>query len=471
MRSILLLFGVLLTIQLSAQSPTLRPTDLALQKLAQDPGLAHGSMSFIAVNLDNGKLIADQNGQKSMVPASLQKLVTTAAALETLGANFQYSTVISASADESTGIIQGDLYVAASGDPTLQSKYYQSSPNSLQRIQEVLKKYPEFKGNVVIDASEFSQYNTPRGWIWEDMGNYFGATPSALIWEDNMLEVYLNSGQAGTPAMLSSKTEKSSLYELDINVMASESNKDDAWFFGAPGSTKIYAKGTIPVHKTNFLVKAAHPNSNMAFGDDISAMWADSKSNVRIDYDFIPHTGLTPLLMLTSPPLSSIIRLTNQQSLNLYAEALTMKMDKAEKGKSIEGGVQAVEAFLKSKRLEAKGIRIADGSGLSPTNRFTCQTMVDMLGVMYLSPNKDTYLNSLSVAGQSGTLANSFTSLSGKIKGKSGTMSGVRNYAGYLTNNQGETIAFCLMMNDYDENRKADLMRNFEALLSVIAED
>ena len=54
--------------------------------------------------------------------------------------------------------------------------------------------------------------------------------------------------------------------------------------------------------------------------------------------------------------------------------------------------------------------------------------------------------------------------------GKSGTMKGVRNYAGYVKNKYGETIAFCLMMNDYDEDRKSAIMKKVETLMEAVIE-
>lgn len=471
----ILAFYLLLALSphLIAQNRAMLPTEVVLQKLLQDGGVKNGQVAFLAVNLDNGRVIAEHNTYASMVPASIQKLVTTAVALEKLGPGFSYKTEISTDGSFDGATLQGNVYVMASGDPTLNSRYYQSDPTTLQRIKTSFNGIQSIGGSMIIDASHFDRYTTPRGWVWEDMGNYFGASPTALIWNDNLLEVYLRTGQAGTRAMIAPATVKSSDFEIDLRVMADNGTKDDAWFFGSPGNDVIYAKGTVPAHRDKFLVKAAHPYPMKQFAKDVSAATGLKGLDARIDYDYVEHAGLTPLVTITSPPLSAIVKLTNQKSINLFAEALNIELDTAERYKSVEGGVATVEAYLRAKKVNLKGVRIMDGSGLSPLNRTTCQTMVDLLSHMYRSNNKETFLQSLAVAGQSGTIAGYFkgTKAEGNLKAKSGTMSGVRNYAGYVTNKNNETVAFCIMLNNYDESRKAQIMQRIEELMSAVIED
>lgn len=82
-------------------------------------------------------------------------------------------------------------------------------------------------------------------------------------------------------------------------------------------------------------------------------------------------------------------------------------------------------------------------------------------------------MNSLAVAGQSGTIARYFkgTKAQGNLKAKSGTMTGVRNYAGYVKNSNGEMVAFCILINDYNEARKAQIMNRIEELMAAVIED
>lgn len=455
---------------LHAQKPATSAIELAIKKLEVDAAMKHGSFSVIAHNLDNGKVLVDHHGSRSMIPASIQKLLTTGIAIEKLGPSFQFETKLAAHIDPGTKAIGSTIYVFPSGDPTLQSRYYQSQPSSIERIKNMLSNFSGFDGTLSIDASLYNQFNTPRGWIWEDMGNYFGTTPTPLMWRDNSLHVYFNSAQPGAAALLSNNTQGLNEFDFVNQVVAAEGNRDDAWFFSAPNTSLIYAKGSIPAHRTDFLVKAAHPKPMESFGEEVLREMKWTKAKVEIETQHVKHSGLTTIGTLLSPPLESIAKLCNSRSLNHYAEALCITLDPTPLGKSIEGGTESIVAFLKAQKISTSGMRLIDGSGLSPLNRMTGHQMIGFLTLMHRSANRDAFVNSLSVAGQSGTLASSFKTpaLKGMIKGKSGTMQGVRNYAGYLTNARGETIAFCIMLQDYDEDRRAAVMTRLEELLEAM---
>lgn len=473
MRSLTLAFILFMAMSPGhSQNRELSPTELVLQKLVQDAAFTHGEVAFMAVNLDNGRVIAEYNNFRSMTPASVQKLVTTATALETLGPAFTFKTRLAYDGVLESGILHGNLYVVGGGDPTLQSRYNKAEPSGLSKIATALSPITKAEGKLIVDLSLYNKYTTPRGWVWEDMGNYFGSTPTALMWKDNLLEVKLRSGQAGTRAMLADPPAQYAPFTIDVQVMAANSQKDDAWFFSAPGSNVIYAKGTIPAHQQQFTVKASHPDPVHQFTNDVFRTWGQCPET-RTDHDYIPHEGLTDLVVVESPPLKTIVKFTNEQSINLFAEALNIAMDSAVRYKSVEGGLHGMEKFLQNKKVYLKGVRLIDGSGLSPLNRLTCQTMIDVLSMMYRSQNRDVFYNSLPVAGQSGTIARYFkgTGAENNLRAKSGTMAGVRNYAGYVTNTQGERIAFCLMMNDYDENRTAEVMARVEELLTALIDD
>jgi serine-type D-Ala-D-Ala carboxypeptidase/endopeptidase (penicillin-binding protein 4) len=470
--AIILAFAVFSPGSFFAQHPADTPLSLALTKMEQEGALKSGSFSMSAINLENGQAVVDHYAQRSMVPASIMKIVTTAVALEKLGPNFQFKTTISGVKNPETGLLNGNVYIQASGDPTLQSKYYSSIPSTIEKITEALSGSEQNTGILIVDASIYAKYNTPRGWIWEDMGNYFGATPSALMWRDNMLNVYLNSSQVGNPVMLSPKTKGIGDYTIDLNIESSSSNRDNAWFFSAPNSDIIYGQGSIPSNRANFLVKASHPDPMTGFSKEILRESSLKKMEARIEHNYIERLDLEEITTLISPPLFAIVKLCNMKSINLYAEALNIQLDKNPYGKTVEGGINSIESHLKEKHVDLRGVRIMDGSGLSPLNRMTAEAMTGILAMAYRSEVKEEFLGSLPVAGQSGTISGYFkgTKADGNVRAKSGTMTGVRNYAGYLTNRHGETVAFCIMLNDYDASRKTQVMQRIEEILVAIIE-
>lgn len=471
-----ILVSILLAISplLFAQNQKIVATQLEVQKLLQDAAFQQGEVSFLAVNLDNGRVIAEHNSQKLMIPASIQKLFTTGVALETFGSDHRFETKFSHTGSITDGNLNGNLIITAGGDPTFGSHYLGlNSDELLLSIKNQLwaKGVKSVDGKVIMDARIFNAHNTPRGMLWEDMGNYFGASPTALMWQDNMLKINLASGQAGTPALLAGSLPTSFHKTLELDVISSKEKRDNAWFFSAPSSDIIYGKGTIPEKQTKFPVKISDPNPMERFAEELVNYlgWNNEVQVSQLDVEYNDK----PLFTIESEKLIAIITKTNMQSINLFADALVTQLDTSSSSKSVEGGVAVIENQLKSMKVSTKGLRLLDGSGISPMNRVTAQSMVDFLGAMYRSQNFNAFFNSLPVAGESGTIKGYFsgTKAQGNLRAKSGTMAGVRNYAGYVTNKYQENIAFCLIMNDFDESRKTIIMDRVQLLLNALIED
>jgi len=463
----------LLSLNAIAQDRSLSTAEVELQRLRQDPGLKHGEVGFVAVNLDNGGIIAEFNSYRAMIPASIQKLLTTSNAFSTLGNDYRFKTRIAYTGEIIEGILHGDIVIYGGGDPTFNSKYFPNQ-NHDQAIKEAATKagIKSITGKLVFDLSIYTEHTTPSGWVWEDMGNYFGATPTAFMWADNTINLDLRSGQAGTDVMLADSWPSDSPYTLDVDIKASTENKDNAWFYSAPKGNTIYGKGSIPAHKDRFTVKISDPDPVQSYAKHLEKLLGLKNIAIQRNYAHIEYASAKTLIDLSSPSLKEIINVTNKQSINLYAEALNLISDTAQELKSVEGGIQSLEAFLTKNKIRHQGNRFLDGSGVSPMNRMTPQVMIDLLSVMYRSPLKEDFQSTLAVGGQSGTFKYYFKSgiAAGNIMGKSGTMNGVRNYTGYVKNKYGETIAFCLMMNDYDEDRKSEIMKKVETLMEAVIE-
>lgn len=461
---------------LFAQNRSMSPTQLELQKLLQDAAFKNGEVAFMAVNLDNGKVIADYRSSKAMIPASIQKLMTTGVALETLGKDHRFETLFTHTGSISAaGILSGNLIITPKGDPTLGSHYLGSNGDAVLKfikLQIEEKGIKSIDGKIIIDLTYYNQHNIARGILWEDMGNYFGASPTSLMWRTNMVKLKLSSAQVGTPVMLANEPSSAYPFEIDLQLTASSVNRDNAWFFGSPGSNKIYAKGTIPAKRESFTVKISNPDPAHSFVQELVAIMNWKGVEIRYDSDKILYDS-SPLFSIKSESLEKIIKETNEHSVNLFADALCTQLDAKPSDKSIEGGVESIETFLKDKKVSSSGLRILDGSGISPMNRMTAKAMTDFLGVMYRSENFNTFSNSLPIAGKTGTIKNYFggTKAEGNLRAKSGTMAGTRNYAGFVTNKYQENIAFCLMMNDFDENRKSIVMDRVQLLLNALIID
>jgi D-alanyl-D-alanine carboxypeptidase/D-alanyl-D-alanine-endopeptidase (penicillin-binding protein 4) len=165
-----------------------------------------------------------------------------------------------------------------------------------------------------------------------------------------------------------------------------------------------------------------------------------------------PYNKMKPVADWFSPPVSTLVNLTNQHSINLYAEHLMklLALQKLHNG-SPEAGCKAVLDFWKEKNIDTRGLFIYDGCGISRYNGVTAKQLASVLLYMTRSDNFVTFYNSLPLAGETGTLANMFqgTRAQGNLRAKSGTMSRVKSYCGYLRTVSGKRIIFAFIVNNF----------------------
>lgn len=437
------------------------------------------SASYGVLVLDkSGKVILEHNSNISLVPASTQKLLTTAAALQELGANHQFETKLfySGNIDEN-GVLNGDLWIEGGGDPTLGSERFVGlsglSDSWTKAIQSAGIK--QVNGRIRTNTSLFPKFTTPRTWIWEDIGNYYGAVPHALSFHDNTYQLNLSS-PIGAGALCEVKSTYPEMEHLKFTsfVQTANNNRDNAYIFGAENSNDRYIKGTIPKGKGTFTIKGA-----MNQPDLVLAKWfanALEKGGITVsgqpnETTFVKE-NLKFIYTHKSPTVAEIVKLTNQHSINLYAEHLNLAMS-SKRGEelSIEQAAEELKSNLEKMQINTSGMFLKDGSGLSRFNAFSPAQMVALLNYMQTTSNKETFEVSLSVAGESGTLRRMFydSPAAGKILAKSGYMERVRSYAGYINKSETERYTFCVIVNNY-EGSAAGMKHHIKQLLEKLAE-
>jgi D-alanyl-D-alanine carboxypeptidase/D-alanyl-D-alanine-endopeptidase (penicillin-binding protein 4) len=143
-----------------------------------------------------------------------------------------------------------------------------------------------------------------------------------------------------------------------------------------------------------------------------------------------------------------LIRETNQESHNLYAEALLNLIQ--EKSDSKDN----LKNILQPLGLDPNGYVLKDGSGLSRQNLISPAVLVQLLIAMAQSPLRDSYQKSLAIAAEKGTLSNRFldTAVAGKLKAKTGTLSGSSTLSGYLDNPNFEPLVFSIVVNNSEQS-------------------
>ena len=453
-----ILWGLLLPACVATAQASL---DNVVRGFTANAAFAHATVGVSIRDVSNGNELSAYQADRSLIPASTQKLITTAAALDLLGADYRYRTRLVAGGTVQAGTLSGDLYLIGGGDPTLGSPYM----DGVDGLDEVLDEWVDavrkrgirrVTGTVVGDGSRYGTDGTGRGWPWSDLGNYYGAGVHGLNINENAY--YLNFRQrpseGSRPLIVGTEPAIEGLTFSNELRSGPTGSGDNAYIFGAPYNYVHYVRGSIPRGSGSFRIRGSLPDPPL----QAARMLRDRlvAAGIRVDQEPVSHRSFPGavkegevLKEIRSPALADIAERTNMRSVNLYAEALLREMNVAD-GQPLENqaDTDVVLRWLRSRGLDVASVRLRDGSGLDPRNFFSPAFMTEFL--VDRAEDK-AWLRTIPVAGRSGSLRNTLrgTAAEGRVRAKSGTVNAVRAYAGYVDRPDGRRLAFSVVVNNY----------------------
>ncbi|MDO9635175.1 MAG: D-alanyl-D-alanine carboxypeptidase/D-alanyl-D-alanine-endopeptidase [Paludibacter sp.] len=452
-----------------------------IDKFVSTPILRNANISIMVRDLKTGKEICSYRPNHATIPASTMKVITTATALEIFGPDFRYETVIAYDGNiGSDGVLNGNLYIVGSGDPTLGSSRM-GDRNFLAKWVNAVKAagIKNINGRVVADDSRFDNEGANPKWTWDDIGNYYAPGIYALAYLDNSLRVTFKSGIAGTTPEIIDIFPKVAGLQIENNLLSSRITFDSAYFYGYPKNLNRSVRGEIPANRPGFAVKAELPNPGLTLALDFHEQLSQNGIQISNPATTLPVTGLsfpvhkartTNIYSHFSVPLSQIIKETNEKSNNFYAEQLFKSISLSRVAVATnKQSIEIIRNFWGSKGLDVSQLFQNDGSGLSPTNAVSASFLTDLMAYMYQkSKHKEVFFNSLAIAGKTGTIAGILkkTAIEGKVFAKSGTIARVRSYTGYIIQPQQEW-AFTIMVNNSNGNSWQTLSRIEDFLVDI----
>ena len=424
----------------------------------KDSQLKHAISSLYVIDANTGQIVFDKNSQVGLAPASTQKIITSVTAFELLGKDYRYKTDFYLSEKVGSNSI---IYIEPSGDPTLGSWRWEQTKeaNVLHRITEAIRKQNrKISWPIIINAEGWNTESIPDGWIWQDIGNYYGAGADVLNWRENQFDLVLKSGSnvgdavsiAGTiPASLNMNFESAAM-------AAPKQTGDNAYIYFQPtGNNYGIVRGTIPVNENKFIISGSmiSPGSQFLSSliDSIKGWYVkpESLEKVVLFKKFAKNVQL--IHSEISPSLDSIIYWFNKKSINLYGEALIKTFAYEKKGiGSTDSGVVVVQNFWKEKGLDKDELGIVDGSGLSPLNRVTTHSQVEILKYA-TTKNWFPYFK---------TALPEYNGMSMK----SGTIRGVKGFCGYHKAKDGKEYIFSFLVNNYNGSASALVNKMYKVL-------
>ena len=427
---------------------------LSVNFLTSHPITGQANMSVLVQNLNTGEVIDSYRAEHVVPPASVMKLLTTGAALEILGPGYRIPTVLEYSGHIENGVLHGNLYIRGGCDPSLG---WQGKTAFLTQWIKAVRAagISSIDGAVIADMTMLDGEAQNPGWLCEDAGNYYAPGIFALNYYGNTMNIVLKSGEPGSVAtVMGTEPKVEDVYFIN-HVRCDKITYDGAFVSGLPYSRERYLTGAVPSNLGTFGVKGDLPNPGLLLARHFTARLKEAGISVKRDAGYLAdYNPLMParneLYIHYSEPLSEIIKETNVNSNNLYAESLFRLLGtRYTLPGTIHNSQDLLKDYWRRRGVNIQNAIIKDGCGLAPQDAVSAKTFVQLLTIMSQSKNSGEWLASLPVSGQTGTLKSLCpnTFLEGRIHAKSGTIAGTKNFAGYIDMPNGDTWVFAILIN------------------------
>ncbi len=428
----------------------------AIETVINRPQFSRERWGVLVQTEASGKTLYSHDAQKYFIPASNLKLLTTAAVLQ-LGAQFQIRTSVYATRN-------GALRVVGRGDPSL------TDTQLIELAQQLKVRGIRQVNQVITDGDYFRGATVNPSWEWEDVQADYGAPVSSLILNQNAVKLTLFPQQVGQSLQVYwSDPLEAKQWEIENESITTQSVESTSINVSRESKTSVLKiTGQLNIDGSPESVSLALVDPNEHFLRHFRRALAIEGISQSVTNNIAQTRAINkqqPLLIdelavVKSRPLSELLKETNQNSNNLYAEAL-LRVLGARLGKlttptdtTLQMGLGVVKATLTQMGVDPSSYVLVDGSGLSRHNLITPQAIAQTLRAMAKSPLAPIYRASLPVAGISGTLENRLrdTPAEGIVQAKTGTVSGVVALSGYVAAPNYEPVVFSIIVNQSEQS-------------------
>ncbi|MEX2600268.1 MAG: D-alanyl-D-alanine carboxypeptidase/D-alanyl-D-alanine-endopeptidase [Balneolaceae bacterium] len=426
-----------------------------------ESGRTGDSFWAVVVTDSSGRYLEDYNREKLIRPASNFKLVTSAAALHTLGPDYTYTTSLYAIGRQEGNRWNGDLLIRGAGDPSISGEFADGNALFLfEKWRERLQSMgiEQIDGNLIGNESYFDDIPYPRGWEWDDLTFYYAPEINALSFNNNAVELeVLADGPVGsTPNIQWFPFNTPYVEFINEQLITPAQASYDESYRRELGSNTIYLRSTLPQgYYESEPLTVARPS--LYFLDTFKRFL--EQGGIQVSGQLIPDrqprdwSQFQLLDEHKSVPLIRMIERKNRESDNFYAEMIlkTMAAETYQTEGTTELGIEIVEQFMSEAGIDTAQVRMRDGSGLAPATLIKAGDLNRLLQHIKGYDWYELYYQTLSVAGVNGTLQYRFQNspVKNRFYGKTGFMSGIRVLTGYLTTQSGEQLVVTIATNHY----------------------
>ena len=404
-------------------------------------------------HVETGETWYEHNASNAFLPASNQKVFTSATALDALGSDYRYRTVLYFDGQVEGEVLKGDLVLRGSGDPTFGSEHVRrGDPLRIWARDLANMGITRIEGRIVGDDNAFDDQPYAEGWdidfVTSSASREVGVSIGGLAYNDNVVLVHIRAGSPGRPARVSMRPD--GFLDFRNRMVTANRRRGIAITIRRDfRSERITLEGSLPrTYNGTIGVPVSNPTAFAAAtfaqylreaGIEVQGepVDIDDLNDFRYDRD-------EPLFVYVSPPLLDILRIVNKESNNFYAEQVFRTY--ASNG-SAQGAENRVKQLLRRAGAATRDIEIRDGSGLSRKNMITPRAMGNLLTYMHGHEQREAFLASLARGGERGsTLRYRLNRV--PVRAKTGSLEFVRSLSGYVTTQDGQTLAFAVFANN-----------------------
>lgn len=396
----------------------------------------------------NGKVVASLNEDILRTPASIVKSVTTYASLLQLGYNYRFHTKFYISGKVTKGVLDGNLYVKGFGDPAF-------GDNALKEVVNRIKKYgiKKINGNIVIDRSYFHVGSRNNSGFDKNTYSAYNAMPDAMMFNERVSTIYVTPKRHKV-------VQKYGDLSYDVVNKIKFVNKKCKGRYSWP-RVKINTNSSTPVVHLSGSVSnyCSQRHISQVITKPYKTFYYALKN--RLKSNGVKVSGYLKLNKVPSyakhiftnysKKLEDIISKTAKKSNNLYARQLLLYLGAQVYGApgTLDKGRKAISAILKRDGVSGvNNLQLDNGSGLSRSAKVTAKSLANMHDIAFDKHGKR-WMKTLSIAGVDGTIKKRFrnTNIKNRAWMKTGTISKVKNIAGYVKNKAGKYYTVVVIVN------------------------
>jgi D-alanyl-D-alanine carboxypeptidase/D-alanyl-D-alanine-endopeptidase (penicillin-binding protein 4) len=387
-------------------SPARSPLDqlrFSIDSLVTDPKFANAQIGLLVVDPKTGDTLYSRNAGKLFMPASNQKIITSAVALTQLGPEYRYHTVIAKRGEVKDSVLNGDLIVIGRGDPTMSDRVYGSAAKEMAAIADSIRArgIKRVTGALREGGNAFPDSIYGYGWEWDDIGGESGAPVDELMYNEGMVQRAARINGRDTVISVATRT---------------------------PGYVYLSALYTALSQR----------------GVRIEKLVDLATDSLTEPYDTV--------YTIESPPLREILKYFLKPSQNQIGEVLlkTVGLERTGIG-TADAGAEVETTQLREWGVDSTGVVVYDGSGLSRHDLVSPETIVKVLTAMQKDTAFSAYYDAFPIAGVDGTIKSRMkgTAAENNLRGKTGSIEFVRSLSGYVDTADGERLVFSFLSNHF----------------------